>query len=533
MTDSIRQSDTGKTLLMPPLPPALQDVFPELTGLPVRQGDASHNPITLASRNVTAAGNERNGVREVRLHSVRVMTDLRSAPAASITTSPGFLQRTLDGITERVSTFDVPAVVWQWTAHQDATLQLDWVTDIGWEPPDRSTPTPPQWSCGDRWLFVLAGAPSRAALFCFDRKVDWQVEQIGPALHVHATTQIPNGEHLSFAAVGGHTDSNQLERAARSLDRLAPLVRGRVGTARRVERERLRVLTPDPALNDAWRWAVHRLEGGSAGADPVWTAMASLALGDFAAVRAGLAFLGEPAHRIQPETTPLYLALIARYLAATADLDYVRAEWPRVLAAADLYGSILSDSQTTAYDAGIWASAFQDLAIAAEGVGQREDQSRFRNEAQPGRERLDGLLPWLDRVAGAELTDDWGVRAIPRFVFGLLGLEQDAPRNRVTLRPAIPYDWQFLTVDNLRVGEASFSVRYTRTGEQHTFELAPTSGSVPLRLIFEPRIRADRIERVLIDGRPAVLDVRRSDDRLVCPMQVELDSERSVMIEAK
>src|SRR5688572_16016132 len=106
MTETIRQSDPGKTLLIPPPLPALQDVFPDLTGLPVRQGDAHDNPIRLASRNVSAAGDERNGVREVRLHSVRVMSDLRSGPATSITASPGFLQRTLDGITERVMTFD-------------------------------------------------------------------------------------------------------------------------------------------------------------------------------------------------------------------------------------------------------------------------------------------------------------------------------------------------------------------------------------------------------------------------------------------
>ena len=100
------------------------------------------------------------------------------------------------------------------------------------------------------------------------------------------------------------------------------------------------------------------------------------------------------------------------------------------------------------------------------------------------------------------------------------------------MRPRIPRDWDFLDVNGLRVADSRIRLEYRRSGSEHAFLLQPLEGMVPLRVIFEPAVYASGIAGVTVDGQPAVLDVRRSADRWICPLQVVLDHERAIVIQA-
>jgi hypothetical protein len=115
-------------------------------------------------------------------------------------------------------------------------------------------------------------------------------------------------------------------------------------------------------------------------------------------------------------------------------------------------------------------------------------------------------------------------------LYGMLGLEPDAARQRIRLSPWIPDDWTFFDVDDLRFGENRVTLRYHRNESAHTFALIPQAGTIPLRLIFEPSLEVQSITRVAVDGQNAVLDLRQHENRWICPMQVSLDHERTIVI---
>lgn len=226
----------------------------------------------------------------------------------------------------------------------------------------------------------------------------------------------------------------------------------RAAAASALGRTRLAVRAPDPEAGEAIEWAVHRLDAyradlpgagralvagyGPAAArfiahDAVWTALGALAAGDSETAREVIEFMGrhqDAAGRVPtlctaagevlhdgPAASPLYLLLVARYLAWTGDIAGVRGEWPRVMAAveaaraADADGDGLLerpsggrlpspadplDGRATFHEAAIWTTALAELATAAESIGQTQDA-----------ERLKGLAGHARMVMGAAFRD--------------------------------------------------------------------------------------------------------------------------------
>jgi hypothetical protein len=82
------------------------------------------------------------------------------------------------------------------------------------------------------------------------------------------------------------------------------------------------------------------------------------------------------------------------------------------------------------------------------------------------------------------------------------------------------------------VGDSRIGLRYLQSGLSHTLVLTPLAGMVPVRAIFEPLIPAPAISRVTVDGKPAALDLRRRADGWSVPMQIVLDHERTIVVEA-
>jgi hypothetical protein len=228
------------------------------------------------------------------------------------------------------------------------------------------------------------------------------------------------------------------------------------------------------------------------GRDACWTAFACLALGQHEAAREVLEFLGRHqditgkilhecstsgvVHYDAADSTPLYLLLAARYLAATRDSETLKREWPHVARAyefclsTDTDGDALIENtnvghgwvefgrlgahHVSLYLAGVWVAALSELEGAARALGEHvfAEELAYRGAAARsslelsfydplerlyanGRRR-DGSLDrtetimtavplllgsvreergerFFERVAGDDFTAPWGVRLVP------------------------------------------------------------------------------------------------------------------------
>jgi hypothetical protein len=116
-------------------------------------------------------------------------------------------------------------------------------------------------------------------------------------------------------------------------------------------------------------------------------------------------------------------------------------------------------------------------------------------------------------------------------IAGLLGARPDAPFGRLRLAPALPASWTRFRVEGLRVGDAGLDLEYRREGDRHTWLLRPTAGAVPLTIVLEPRLSLTAVRAVLVDGRPAEVDVVPVGARTAVRLQLPLDADRSLTVE--
>jgi hypothetical protein len=86
-------------------------------------------------------------------------------------------------------------------------------------------------------------------------------------------------------------------------------------------------------------------------------------------------------------------------------------------------------------------------------------------------------------------------------------------------------------VRGIRVGDASLDLEYVREGSNHCFELTPRSGRVPPMVVFEPVVYASEVTRILIDDKPAEVDVvATGEGGMSVPLQTPVDARRRVEI---
>ncbi|HEX7088534.1 MAG TPA: hypothetical protein VF192_00265 [Longimicrobiales bacterium] len=275
------------------------------------------------------------------------------------------------------------------------------------------------------------------------------------------------------------------------------------------------------------------------GRDAAWVGLACLATGQFELAADVLRFLarrqgaGEkraaagregPAGPVETSTAP-YPLLAAAYAAWTADLATLGGNAPDdgVHRPSALLPGAAPDplldcarESLTAYAAGRSEAAFEHWRrciqrLVAEGAERREVAPADRLTADSG-----------PAVAAANVI-------IP-LVYGLLGAEPDALRHRLRLRFQPPAAWDRLHVERLRMGDAEVSLRYHREGARHTLRVEQTRGAAPLRLVLEPLLPARRLAAARVDGQDARLDARPAGERLLVPIQLVLDHERSLEI---
>jgi hypothetical protein len=279
---------------------------------------------------------------------------------------------------------------------------------------------------------VMAVFLSRAATVAMD-----PVTGDAPAVRCRIRTTL--GSPLFVAVVGGANEA-EFQRTLRGVRRLgvAGLVRQRSQRAAVLAEARLAVRSGDGSFDRAFEWAKRRLDAflgdapgvgrslvagyavsqpgwgdgrpGEAwflGRDACWASFALLAEGEFSQVRQVIRFLGDRQDvtgKVPQEATtsgqflfdgedatPLYLLLVARYLAWSGDRDFVASIWRHVergvayCLSADRDGDGLIEHadaghglgtetaggrHVSLYLAALWQAALCGLAATAEALGQ-------------------------------------------------------------------------------------------------------------------------------------------------------------------
>jgi hypothetical protein len=137
--------------------------------------------------------------------------------------------------------------------------------------------------------------------------------------------------------------------------------------------------------------------------------------------------------------------------------------------------------------------------------------------------RPDGIVPATERAEAF-------VACVNGFMDGVLRIEPDAPRLRLTLRPRLPPAWDSLKVERIRMGDALVSFRYERAGQEHCVKVEQTAGAMPATLILEMALQANALAGASVDGHTAVLDARLHRERLHVPVQLVLDAPRELRL---
>ena len=120
-------------------------------------------------------------------------------------------------------------------------------------------------------------------------------------------------------------------------------------------------------------------------------------------------------------------------------------------------------------------------------------------------------------------SDVAAARTLAVLVHGILGVEPDAARNRVSLHPRLPSAWDRLHARNVILGDAALDFRYNREGDRHTLRIEQTRGGLPLRVALHLDVPGRALAGAMVDGAAADLKSESAGGRVVVPVQLILD----------
>ena len=521
--------------------------WPSLQDLPVLERARGDAPLHLAGQRMLIGATADSGVAFIHAHPRRVLFNMRTGAGEEISRTPAELIRQIrigdTDVTEHISVSPAePVAVWCWRAGQDADAAFAWNVDFGSADGNTIDPQP-----NGAALRIVDANGEAAALFAFSEVVDWSVEPgATETLRVTARLHLP-AERDVWLTMTFHTTADLSANSQPLPDPTRPVV-ARAAAFRKRSRELMRIAAPDdrvaPALaslTDRVETSLIELPQGIAPiagpptltGEPVRTnavnactiATASAALGRASVPRATLRFLHAvrtvnglvPAEYssdgacadASEAATAAWLSLAARYHAWSADDNLLRELWPDLARAA------------RAINGSRFGHTLRALALTAESLGDSGAASDFRRAAAatpaapPGRP----LAPARANVRAAH--------HLLKLLDRVLGLDPDAPRGRLRARLAAPSRCANLRIDNIRLGDARIRLDIEQDSQHTRIVATPTAGAIPIRLILEPVLR--RVPaRVLIDARTAQLDLQPLRNRIVAPVQLELDHPRTI-----
>jgi hypothetical protein len=311
----------------------------------------------------------------------------------------------------------------------------------------------------------------------------------------------------------------------------------------------LTIDVPGSAVGAAFEAATQRVAAaatrGLSAADAAWCGAAALAMGERGLAERCLSLMAtsDPS---DARVLALELLLVSACSAWTGDDAYVHGALPRVR---DLLASLAGDSVVADAESELYLlAALHEGSAALESVGQAKLVADLRTRAghssavRPIVRFADlislkvrdvswtGWIQQLDRsIARESGSDGAAALAILTLVYLVLGIEPDAPRNRLRLAPQVPARSAF-SIDNLRVSDGAILCACESDGGHTRIRIEQTAGAIPLRLVLEPVLPARAVVETRIDGRTAKLTVRTQGNYLCVPVQLDLGEERVVEI---
>lgn len=236
-------------------------------------------------------------------------------------------------------------------------------------------------------------------------------------------------------------------------------------------------------------------------------ASAHLACGDFETVRALIR------GAVPGPALPL---MLARYVRWTGDLQGAAAIWPTVLSALDMVLENEADHELRQQTAALLGGAATDLGDAA--LAAR--LYRYAREgASSAHDDIAAYVP--DR------SDDQDVNVICDVAHDLLGIDPDASRGRLRLRPRLA-EHAVLEARHIRFADGSVSITASRTRSSSAYRVEQVEGSIPVTLLLEPFV--EHPQSAEIDGRPADLAPRTVARGVIVPVQLVLDDVRTLVV---
>lgn len=258
-----------------------------------------------------------------------------------------------------------------------------------------------------------------------------------------------------------------------------------------------------------------------------------------ALLRSAAAEWDAAATRLPP--TAVLPVTVARYTAWTGDLGTAAALWPAVHSA--MAASATSTSEADAIAA---AAALAGIERTAADMGDPQLAARLHTRARATRAELPTALSGRARRLATALglidpptlpsdpLPGEGVGGAADLVLHvaheILGLQPDATRHRLWLRPRLPEGAEGFSAERIRVGEDSVSMAMDLEPGSVRLRVEQDAGAIPLTVLVELFLPGrPRLARV--DGIAASLGPRPEDRGTVVPVQLVLDHERTLEVE--
>jgi hypothetical protein len=232
-------------------------------------------------------------------------------------------------------------------------------------------------------------------------------------------------------------------------------------------------------------------------------------------------------------------ALLARYVAWSGELAAAVAIWDRARIAA--MDARLDDDDDVALVTA--AAAVTGAERLATDLGDPQLASRLLPRARDARAALqDRPLHAAARHLAACL-DLLPPDFAPTVPYGngdaellldtlhmLIGVQPDAARHRLWLRPRLPAGWVALSVQDIQCGDDSVRLDADLLPGLLTVRLEQDAGAIPVTALVEPFVPG-AVSAVRVDGRSASLAPRAVEGGTRVPVQLVLDRGRTLEIE--
>ena len=133
------------------------------------------------------------------------------------------------------------------------------------------------------------------------------------------------------------------------------------------------------------------------------------------------------------------------------------------------------------------------------------------------------------KPSGVTLHQCWSeTMVLQPIVEGMLGFAPDAPRKRLKLAPRLPFHWNTLQVEKLRIADTSISFNMKKEPGKILYVFSSTQ---PIQATFSPSFApGSRVERVSVNGKEVIFDLLDNGEYMNISTEIFLDKTTQVEV---